>query len=583
MTVRIFTAVLAMLAMSEPLRRIGLRLSARKRGLPSDSAQRVPADDMAAPDTVDPSRRAVATSERQPQLLVESLTDYALCMLDSDGRILSWNSGAERLNGYSAEEAVGRHFSSLFTEEDQAADEPARALADALLAGRHISKGWRVAKDGRRFRADAVINPIYDAGGLVGYATITRDVTLQTKLDDEILAAKAAAETALAAKSDFLANMSREIRAPLTGILGFSGLLKGLKGLPNIAQTYIDRITTSGEALLSVVNDILDFSKLAADQVGLNLHDFDPVMFVNDTVKLISAEAARKGLYLRVETDAALPRAVSADDLRARQVLLNLLTNAIKFTDEGGITVRAAWSPDNGGSLFVSVADTGRGIAPDRTGGLFERFSHAESSATHKYGGTGLGLAISKQLIELMGGEIGVDSREGEGSTFWFRISASASSALEQTAPQWHCALDLSAVRILIVDDVPMVRELVADMLSDFGAELSQATNGIEAVAAANSAEFDLILMDYQMPQMGGVEATRRIRMSSALNRNTPILAFSTNVLPAHIAECLEAGMNDHIAKPILPNDLFTKVKRWTSNSTTGEKIPMDPPLRPLG
>jgi CheY-like chemotaxis protein len=302
--------------------------------------------------------------------------------------------------------------------------------------------------------------------------------------------------------------------------------------------------------------------------VELDPQPFDPARFVVETVELVSAQAREKRLELNAAIDGPLPRAVSGDASRLRQVLLNLLTNAIKFTDAGDVTVTVAHEHEGGGRLKISVRDTGVGIAPDRLHRLFQRFSQADGSISRQYGGTGLGLAICKSLTTLMGGEIGVESAEGQGAVFWFSVRAPA-CALE-TASDGPAAgeFDARPARILIVDDSSVNRELVSVLLGVFGHTLSEASGGAEAVLAAARTPFDLILMDLQMPGMDGLAATRAIRAGPPLNRATPIVALSANILPNHLEACRLAGMNDHIGKPIDTRELLTKVVRWTGQPT---------------
>jgi PAS domain S-box-containing protein len=515
-------------------------------------------------------RRQAAEALQQSEQKLRGLFQLApvgIARTDMNGRYVEFNEAFRETCGYTEEELKALDYWKLTPPEyDQ--DEAAQ-LASLEDTGRYgpYEKEY-IRKDGSRvpLRLNGLL--IEGPGEEKFIWSIVEDITEQRRTEAVLIEARNAAEAATVAKSEFLANMSHEIRTPLTGMLGFAGLLEDLDGLPPTAKTYVDRIATSGQALLSVVNDILDFSKLDADRIELDPHPFDPAALVSETLELVGAEAARKGLLVSSEIQGMLPAAVYADGARVRQVLLNLLTNAIKFTEKGAVSVTAGYLAESG-RLRISVTDTGVGIPEDRLGRLFQRFSQIDGSTTRQYGGTGLGLAISKGLVEKMNGQIEVESREGEGSTFWFTVDAPPTE-LEQApaAPARRLPDDgVAAARILVVDDVVVNRELVRTMLSPFGYDLVEAASGAEAVAAAMAAPFDLILMDLQMPGMDGLSATRAIRQTCEANRATPIVALSANVLPVHLAECAQAGMDDHIAKPIVPAELLTKIARWTAPS----------------
>ena len=390
-------------------------------------------------------------------------------------------------------------------------------------------------------------------------------------MDEQLLASRIAQETAEAsarAKAEFLANMSHEIRTPLTAVIGFAGLVAKMGGLPERAEAYTRRILTGGQALLSLVNDILDVSRIEAGQVELDAQPFDLERLFVDTVELVRAEAEKKGLALRLALPAALPGEVLGDAARLRQVLLNLVGNAIKFTSEGSVTVQATHKVELGGRLLVKVSDTGVGISEEDRDRLFHRFSQVDASATRRHGGAGLGLAISKGLVELMGGQIGLDTTKGRGSTFWFDILAPVAASSSSAAPAaTEPLLEPVPMRILVVDDVAVNRELVSALLSPFALKVSEAANGEEAVEVAQHASFDLILMDLQMPGMDGLAAARAIRSGSRLNALTPILALSANVMAPQVEACRAAGMNDHIAKPINPTELLSKIDRWAAGA----------------
>ena len=391
------------------------------------------------------------------------------------------------------------------------------------------------------------------------------------QLRRQAVVACAEAERASAAKSEFLATMSHEIRTPLNAIIGFTDLLlEEHRGIPTLAHR-LTLIQQSGTALLTVVNDILDFSKIEAGQVEIEKIPFSPATLVDNVASMLAALAEHKGVVLERSVDPALPSVLVGDEARLKQIVLNLVNNAIKFTNEG--TVRLALRIDRVAygevGLHVSVKDDGIGISEDKQRHLFKHFKQVDGSITRRFGGTGLGLAICKQLVELMGGEIGVVSRLGEGSTFWFRVTlamAPPDSLVVPVATIVERAPKVESVSILLVEDVEVNQDLAKAVLERMGHVVDIASDGKEAVEKVYARDYDLVLMDVQMPVMDGVAATKAIRASGHRNASIPIVAMTANVLPQQIAALHEAGMDDHVGKPFKVAGLQEVIARWARN-----------------
>ena len=385
------------------------------------------------------------------------------------------------------------------------------------------------------------------------------DVTEVRAREAALMDAKLRAEAAADAKAEFLANMSHEIRTPLTAINGFSNLLGELETLPPDASLYVRRVKTAGMTLLTVVNDILDFSKLEAGHVTLSPQPFDLAPFLDDVMALFADQARAKGLGLSLDLDSGAPTALDGDANRMRQVVVNLVGNAVKFTDAGEVRIKVRHAD---GVLHVSVRDTGCGVPEAKREGLFQRFFQADGSISRRYGGTGLGLSICKGLVELMGGSIAMAPAPGGGSIFTFEVP------VEEAAPVAAGALaeraePVARARILVVDDLAVNRELVRAMLHAVGHEVSEAASASEALRLTGRERFDLILMDLQMPEVDGFAAARAVRAQDSANRDTPIIALSADVLPEHVEASARAGMNGHIGKPISPLELLGAIARW--------------------
>ena len=381
-----------------------------------------------------------------------------------------------------------------------------------------------------------------------------------------------AAEAASRAKSIFLANMSHELRTPMNAILGMTNL--ALRDATSSRQQ--DRLEKIGQAsrhLLQVINDILDISKIEADRLVLERTPFAMSDVVDDLVSLIGRQAEDKGLQVHVDMAESLRQAhFEGDPLRLGQILLNLAGNAVKFTDQGAVTIaiRCLEETPTHARLHISVTDTGIGIAAEDQARLFNAFEQADGSMTRKYGGTGLGLAISKRLAHLMNGSLGMDSKPGAGSTFWLELPLDKLPIID--TPEKGCGLDAevrlrtgyAGTRVLLVEDEPVTREIARELLEEAGLSIDMATDGAQAVEMAGRETYALILMDMQMPRMNGLDATRAIRRQAG-NAATPILAMTANAFDEDRERCLEAGMDDHLAKPVEPTALFSAVLHWLS------------------
>jgi signal transduction histidine kinase len=434
-----------------------------------------------------------------------------------------------------------------------------------------------IALSGASPRFNAILGPVAQARTIqvfiavlfytclaAGLALAQQDRLKRLLLRREQLtrAARARALAATEAKTEFLATMSHEIRTPLNSVLGFAQLLATREDLPPDVRRQINLIDNAGAALLTVVNDILDFSRVEAGLIELLPQPTSAAALLRDTVAIMAPEARAKGLTLDLEIVDPVQALHDLDADRLRQVLINLLNNAVKFTDEGRIDARLIVEPgDLEDRLRFEILDTGVGIDLDKQALLFQRFSQADSSMSRLHGGAGLGLAICRALIEVMGGKIGVDSVAGRGSCFWIELLAPTAEPI--AVPERPKVSPPGAARILIVDDHPINLEIGAALLTLVGCEVDLAENGKQAVEKATAGHYDIILMDIHMPQMDGLQATRAIKALPGDRGKAPIIAMSADALPRQVERCYAAGMVDHIAKPIQREVLYAKIERW--------------------
>ncbi|KAN0092008.1 hypothetical protein V8E51_017855 [Hyaloscypha variabilis] len=514
------------------------------------------------------------------RVLVDTVKDYAIFMLDTRGNVRTWNAGAQLLKGYKPDEIIGKHFSIFYGEDDITNEKPRRELEICLRDGKVEDESWRYKKDGSKFWANVTITCVVRQGVHIGFSKVTRDLTERKAAESRVVAAY---EESAKLKSAFLANTSHEIRTPLHGMLSALTLLMDTSLTPEQRELG-SIIEESGSVLLQVINDILDYSKLSSGAFSISTDISVSVPSLITSVVRSIQPALKPGVELGTSLDLNLPTTALGDPLRYRQVVQNLVANAVKFTESGSIDIHASLAEEDATSFTIrtEVIDTGIGIKNVAIGSLFTPFTQFDASATKRYKGTGLGLSICKSLAELMGGAISFHPNPKEqGSVFWFtaklgkfytanevdRLSTKLDAQVLSPVPDSLALVRELAPgkRILLAEDNFINQKVMLMMLKGLGfAKVDTVVDGAEAVdrARRNPLFYDIILMDISMPVLDGLGATTQIR---ELGVDTPIVAMTANAMKEDVASYLAHGMNDYVPKPVDRKVLLKAFLRWLS------------------
>ncbi len=523
-------------------------------------------------------------SEEQIRLIIDTALD-AVVIIDENGRVINWNPQAESVFGWSKKEMMGRFLGETIIPYHHRSGhrrgmERYHATGEGPVLNKRIEL-TALRRNGDEFPIELAIAPVEIDGKKI-FSAFIRDITKQKQAAADLMEASRKAEASANAKERFLANMSHEIRTPMNAIVGMSNLLN--KTSLNEKQTqYIDALKKSADSLLYIINDILDFSKigsgkLALENIAFSLHDL-----LRNLVAAIQYKVDEKGIDLTFDIDPNIHKVLKGDPIRLNQILLNLVNNAIKFTNKGSVDLECkliAQTVDVN-TIEFNIADTGIGIEADKIDSIFDSFSQADESITRRFGGTGLGLAICKQLVELFGGTIKVQSQLNKGTIFSFVLNlpkGKESELANHIVEQADVAFDLEGYKVLLVEDNEMNLFLAKTILLDGKMNVDTACNGLEAVDKVMENEYDIILMDVQMPLMSGIEATQKIR--TELKLNIPIIALTANAIKGDNDKCLQAGMNAYIAKPFETTTLFSEIAALLSNRKKEQAAILETPKK---
>jgi PAS domain S-box-containing protein len=496
------------------------------------------------------------------RLMVESVTDAAIVMLNSEGCVVSWNTGAQRIKGYSAEEIVGKHFSMFYPATEVEQGTPQRDLDAAAAQGRFEVEGWRLRKDGSVFWANVVFTAIRDpAGNARGFAKLTRDLTERRLVEQTLTLAKGTAEKANLAKSAFLSSMSHELRSPLNAILGFAQLMESDATPATPSQkSSIDEILRAGWYLLELINEILDLAQIESGKLSLSPEPTSLAEVILECQAMVEPQAQGRGITMTFP-QFEVPCWVAADRTRLKQVLINLLSNAVKYNKVGG-TVVVDCDGSTADRVRLNVRDSGAGLTPEQLTQLFQPFNRlGQERGTEQ--GTGIGLVMSRRLVELMGGVLGVESSVGAGSVFWWELAAAAAPKLDlrPTQPEAVARAEAHAGAplrtLLYVEDNPANLKLIEQLIARRPTiRLLSAVDGNQGIQLARAYRPDVILMDVNLPGISGIEAMKILRADPA-TAHIPIVALSANAMPRDIERGITAGFFSYLTKPIKVNEFM--------------------------
>lgn len=492
----------------------------------------------------------IANSERKFRNLIDGAHDAII--VSKNGITVEVNNAFSTMFGYSKNEAQGMDVFTFIAPEFRN-----EVRSKVSMDFSELYETACQDKNGKTFDVETIGKTLDINGEKIRMTTI-RDITIKKKAEIALRESEQKSREATKAKSEFLANMSHEIRTPLNGIMGMAGLLLDTE-LKDIQKNYVQLLKNSADNLLTIINDILDFSKIEARKLNVEKIDFELRPAIDDIRTLLEVVAEKKNLRLISQVKPGVPEVVTGDPFRLRQVIMNLVSNAIKFSKEGDVQIHVYNVPKG---IRFDIVDSGIGISAEALKNLFTPFTQVDASTTRKFGGTGLGLSISKQLVEIMNGTIGVESVQGKGSTFWIEVPLPESpKGIERIRP---VSMDIKTnpLRILLAEDNNVNALIAKVMLEKMGHSVNVVGNGKEALGALDIAPYDLVLMDCQMPEMDGFQATQMIRNSSAHWRTIPIIAMTANAMEGDREKCIAAGMDDYTSKPIQKHALEAALKK---------------------